>query len=133
MAVVCEDIGNGLVRTYSDAEMKIERDGVRYDEAIDPADAGRVYIETDERIEGEMMKYSRWGIIKALEKRGLADAFDAYLDANKAAFRRFYGPSFFAADDPDFKEMLKTLQGAFKLTDEDIAAILAESPYTPDV
>lgn len=78
------------------------------------------------------MKYSRWGIIKALEKRGLADAFDAYLDANKAAFRRFYGPSFFAADDPDFKEMLKTLQGAFKLTDEDVAAILAESPYTPE-
>lgn len=82
---------------------------------------------------GGAMKYSRWGIIKALEKRGLADAFDAYLDANKAAFRRFYGPTNFRADDADFKEMIKTLQGAFKLSDEDVAAILAESPYTPDV
>lgn len=77
-------------------------------------------------------KFSRWGIIKALEKRGLADAFDAYLDANKAAFRRFYGPQFFAADDADFKDMLKTVQAAFKLSDDDIAAILNESPHTPE-
>lgn len=78
------------------------------------------------------MKYSRWGIIKALEKRGLADQFDAYLMANKAAFRRFYGPSYFRADNTDFKEMLSTLQKEFSLTDADIAAILAESPYTDD-
>lgn len=41
-----------LNRTYSDLGMKIERDGVRYSEAIDPADLGRVYIETDEPVEG---------------------------------------------------------------------------------
>jgi hypothetical protein len=40
-----------LIKTYSDAGMLIERDGVRYCEAIDPADAGREYIETDEPIE----------------------------------------------------------------------------------
>ena len=28
----------------------IERDGVRYSEAIDPVDSGRTYTETDERI-----------------------------------------------------------------------------------
>ena len=39
-----------LNRTYSDKGMKIERDGVRYDEAIDPADLNRQYIETDEAI-----------------------------------------------------------------------------------
>jgi len=39
-----------LVRTYSDAGMMIERDGVRYSEAIDPQDAGRVYTETDEPV-----------------------------------------------------------------------------------
>lgn len=41
-----------LNRTYSDLNMMIERDGVRYAEAIDPAELGRVYIETDEPIEG---------------------------------------------------------------------------------
>ena len=40
-----------LNRTYSDEGYMIERDGVRYSEAIDPAEFGRQYIETDEKIE----------------------------------------------------------------------------------
>lgn len=40
-----------LNRTYSDTGMMIERDSVRYSEAIDPAELNRVYIETDEPIE----------------------------------------------------------------------------------
>lgn len=42
-----------LNRTYSDKGMMIERDGVRYSEAIDPAELGRVYTETDEPIATE--------------------------------------------------------------------------------
>ena len=37
--------------TYSDSGMMIERDGVRYSEAVDPLDSGRVYTETDEAID----------------------------------------------------------------------------------
>lgn len=40
-----------LIRTYSDSGKMIERDGVRYAEAIDPEKFERVYIETDEPIE----------------------------------------------------------------------------------
>ena len=40
-----------LNRTYSDKGMKIEREGVRYDEAIDPAEFNRQYTETDEPVE----------------------------------------------------------------------------------
>lgn len=40
-----------LNRTYSDSGFMIERDGVWYSEAIDPAELGRVYTETDETIE----------------------------------------------------------------------------------
>lgn len=36
--------------TYSDIRMMIERDGVRYDEAVDPAELGRVYTETEEPV-----------------------------------------------------------------------------------
>lgn len=36
---------------YSDIGMMIERDGVRYSEAIDPLDSGRIYTETDEPID----------------------------------------------------------------------------------
>ena len=42
-----------LNRTYSDLGMKIERDGVRYGEAIDPVDMNRQYTETDEPINKE--------------------------------------------------------------------------------
>lgn len=42
--------GRALIRTYSDAGMLIERDGARYAEAIDPAELGRTYTETDEPI-----------------------------------------------------------------------------------
>ena len=39
-----------LNRTYSDEGFYIERDGEQYAEAIDPADSGRVYTETEELI-----------------------------------------------------------------------------------
>ena len=42
--------GRACIRTYSDAGMLIERDGARYEEAIDPAELGRTYTETDEPI-----------------------------------------------------------------------------------
>jgi hypothetical protein len=37
--------------TYSDAGYMIERDGVEYSEAYDPAGSGRTYTETDHEIE----------------------------------------------------------------------------------
>ena len=37
--------------TYSDSGMMIDRDGVRYSEAVDPLNSGRVYTETDEPID----------------------------------------------------------------------------------
>lgn len=43
--------GVALNRTYSDKGMMIERDGIRYEEAIDPAELNRVYTETDEPID----------------------------------------------------------------------------------
>lgn len=56
MAIITEyyktrEDGVVLSRTYSDSGMMIERDGVRYSEAVDPAELNRKYIETDEPIE----------------------------------------------------------------------------------
>ncbi len=44
--------GKPFVRTYSDSGCYVERDGVRYEEAIDPAELGRTYTETDEPVSG---------------------------------------------------------------------------------
>lgn len=49
--IITEKYAENLTRTYSDAGMKIERDGVLYDEAVDPDWAGRTYTETTEPVE----------------------------------------------------------------------------------
>lgn len=46
--------GRTFVRTYSDSGYMVERDGVRYSEAIDPAEYNRQYTETDELVEPDM-------------------------------------------------------------------------------
>lgn len=43
--------GKPFVRTYSDSSYMVERDGVRYAEAVDPAEFNRQYTETDELVE----------------------------------------------------------------------------------
>lgn len=45
--------GETFSKTYSDAGFKIERDGIQYDEAIDPLNSGRVYTETNVPVEEE--------------------------------------------------------------------------------
>lgn len=45
--------GISFVRTYSDTGHRVERDGVVYDEAIDPADTGRTYTESSEMVGGD--------------------------------------------------------------------------------
>lgn len=47
--------GRTFIRTYSDSGYMIKQDGTGalYSEAVDPADSGRTYTETDEIIESE--------------------------------------------------------------------------------
>ena len=42
-----------LNRTYSGAGMMVERDGILYSEAIDPAELNRRYTETDKPVVDE--------------------------------------------------------------------------------
>lgn len=47
---------NGVeyAHTYSDEGYYIEREGVKYSDAVDPVESGRVYTETTEKIETEV-------------------------------------------------------------------------------
>ncbi len=45
-----EKNGRMLIRTYSDRGVYIQRDGVRYESAVDPIETGRTYTETDDII-----------------------------------------------------------------------------------
>lgn len=48
--IVTETRSDGLIRTYSDSGKKIQKVGTDeiYDEAIDLATSGYIYVETDE-------------------------------------------------------------------------------------
>lgn len=59
--------GTSFIRTYSDLGRKVERDGVLYDEAIDPVNSGRTYIESLEMIDTEE-DVTESEIIEELEK-----------------------------------------------------------------
>ena len=55
-----------LNRTYSDIGMKIERDGVLYDDAIDPAELNREYTESNvptEEISGDELMTMIEGVL----------------------------------------------------------------------
>ena len=43
--------GKDYIRTWSDKSVMIERDSCLYEEAIDPVNLNRTYIETNQRIE----------------------------------------------------------------------------------
>lgn len=43
--------GIAMVKTYSSINHYIERDGVQYEEAHDPASTGRTYTESEDTIE----------------------------------------------------------------------------------
>lgn len=51
--------GRTFIRTYSDSGYTIKQDstGAIYSEAIDPADSGRTYTETEEEIATEAEPY----------------------------------------------------------------------------
>ena len=64
---------NGVVYdyAYSDSGFMIERDGVRYSEAVDPFNSSRIYTETDELIEIETDDATIEDYQKALKEFGV--------------------------------------------------------------
>ena len=60
--------GNEFIRTYSDRGFMVERDGIQYDEAIDPVEFDRTYTETETPTETEATEAD---YISALEDLGV--------------------------------------------------------------
>lgn len=63
--------GKAFVKTYSGCGLLVERDGVRYAEAIDPAELGRSYTETNEQIDGYTAEVTEADYQDALREMGV--------------------------------------------------------------
>lgn len=63
--IITERISDTLVRTYSDAHKYIRGGNPigNYEDAIDPIDAGRTYVETDIPIEDEKVSEEEYAEI----------------------------------------------------------------------
>lgn len=63
--------GREFIKQYSDLGFKLERDGARYSEAIDPVEFVRKYTETDEPIEPETDEATEQDYLNALNELGV--------------------------------------------------------------
>lgn len=75
--------GKPFIKTYSDAGMMVEREGEQYSEAIDPAELGREYIETDIPIEGEEEPEPDEPIESMTETEEKAKAYDILMGVSE--------------------------------------------------
>ena len=66
---------NGAVYAYTYSGYMIERDGVRYSEAVDPLDSGRLYTETDEPIDVDAREETMEDYKAALQGLGVATEY----------------------------------------------------------
>lgn len=140
MAVVYENLGNGLVRAYSDQHKKIfggNPEGI-YDTVEDPVDAHRTYVETDEWIDTQPVitgrVFSKLYLELALFDLGLLDQVDAFIDQQTITnehgqtmpLRRLYDTALTFSEDNQyfsrFKGQLKDLLG---LSDQQMEQILS--------
>ena len=72
--IVIENVtinGKEFTKTYSTNGVMVEREGVRYAEAIDPVEFGRQYTETDEPIEGYSTEATEVDYQAALRNMGV--------------------------------------------------------------
>lgn len=138
MAIDTENLEGGFVRTYSTTGMMIEREGIRYVEAIDPADAGRVYTETDEPVEGhEPMKYSTLSIKRELDKLIRDDGISAWKRAKVLLQDAEYWDDFILANylseqDEVFKTACGTMVERGIVTKAELDALLPKCVWTAE-
>lgn len=132
MAIRTEDIGNWFTRTWSDIGMMIERDGVRYDEAIDPTDKGRIYTETNEPIKGYVpMKYSTLSIKRELAALGKWDAAKALIEKN-GAWDDYILANYLAETDRVFAAAKTAFVAAGILTQAQLNELLPKCVWTAE-
>ena len=135
MAIVTENLGNGLVRTYSNAGFKVhggypESD---YDVAYDPEDAGREYTETSIPVdtpappEPGFRELSRVKLYRKFKSMGIWEQVKSWMQSQDGVWEEWEYSTTLDEDNDLVKGAKDTLKTSFGLTDEVIEQIVAES------
>jgi hypothetical protein len=133
MAIVRETLDGGIVRTYSNAGVKV-RGGFPegdYNVVYDPEEAEREYVETDIPVEKETPDpdaprvFSKLKIIEKADELGLATELIEMLRGNALLYEKWSAAVNLREDNASFASGLALVKQATGLTDEQIDGILA--------
>lgn len=130
--IVQENVGNGIIRTYSNSGVKIhggfpEGD---YDISYDPEEAHRTYTETDIPLEkpipeyiGGPKQYSKVKIILAAQDAGFVDTLIGFIEADKT-IEFIWNASNVIEDNELLANYLPVIATALGKTEEEVKAFL---------
>lgn len=139
MAVIYENIGNGIIRAYSNAGFMIHGGMPEGDYAVvyDPEEAGRTYIETtipiDETPEpSQYRSFSKIRLKMAIAKAGLLQAFETMLSSIEiapgyTALDAWNDAQVIRDDFEGFNGMIETIKTSLGVSNEIIEQILSSA------
>lgn len=128
--IVQENLGNGLVRTYSNSGFKVHG-GVPegdYDIAYDPEDSGRTYVETNIPVDSESKArdLSRVKLYRKFRAMGIWDGVKTWMQSQDGVWEEWEYSTTLEEDNELVKSAKAALKTSFGLTDEQIAGIIEE-------
>lgn len=126
--IIKETLDNGLVRTYSNAGVKIhggypEAD---YDVVYDPEDSGREYTETTIPVDSPVTgptQYSKLKILMHANEAGFAETLIAFIDGDSIV-QHIWNASNTIEDNAIFRSYLPAIEQALGKTEEEIMEFL---------
>ena len=142
MAVIYENVGDGIVRAYSNAGFMIHGGIPEGDYAVvyDPEEANRTYVETNIPIEGatvqqpaqepQFRSFSKIKLKIAIARNGLLQVFETMLQNMEVApgytALDAWNDAQIIRDDFDgFDDMLASIKSNLDVSDEEVDQILS--------
>ena len=138
MAIVTINNDDGTMLTRSTIGMMIERDGVRYESAVDPVGTAREYVETDVPIEGFVpMKYSTLSVKRELANIVKEDGQNAWEKTKALMQQTGYWDDYILANyisetDPAFPVICSALVSANIVTQDELNQFLPKCEWSND-
>ncbi len=129
--IIQEEIGSGIVRTYSNLGVKVhggfpESD---YDIAYDPVEAGRTYVETDIPVEAKPdgpKQYSKVKILLAAREAGFIADLISFIESDKT-IEYIWNASNVIEDNELLANYLPDIAAALDKSEAEIKAFLDEN------
>lgn len=129
--IVRENLGNGLVRTYSNAGVKIHGGSPEgdYDVAYDPEDVERSYTETDIPVEEEARpkELSKVKLYRKFKELGIWEQVKGWMQSQDGVWEEWEYSTTLDEDNELVQSAKAALGTSFGLTEQQISDIIEAS------